>query len=132
MPARRSTETALDRVQAHALTKPGAWLDHPWGEDHDVAKVGPRMFLGIGAQRDEQAFTIKHEDLDACEMWRGRWPDAIGPAPYLANKPWSRVRLDRGIDEDDAIELVEESYLAVVRRLAKKHRPGGWDAGLTD
>jgi len=129
---RPSARTALERVLDHALTKPGAWLDHPWGDDHDVAKVGTKMFLSIGAHRDEGAFSVKHEDMDDCEMWRGRYPEALGPTRYMTNKPWSTVYLERGIDEDDAIELVEESYLAVVRRLAKKDRPQGWDEGLTD
>jgi len=135
MPAKRraaAPTTALERVLAHALTKPGAWLDHPWDPNHDVVKVGNRIFVGVGAVQVEPSFTVKHEDMDACEVWRGRFPDAVGPAPYMTNKPWSRVFVERGIDEDDALELVEESYLAVVRRLAKKDRPQGWDEGLTD
>ena len=65
-------------------------------------------------------------------MWRGRYPDAIGPMRYMPSKPWSTVALARGIEEEDVLELIDESYLAVAGRLAKKDRPPGWDAGLTD
>src|SRR6478609_10041772 len=107
MPAKRraaAPTTALERVLAHALTKPGAWLDHPWDPNHDVVKVGNRIFVGVGAVQVEPSFTVKHEDMEAREVWRGRFPEALGPAPYMASKPWSRVFLSRGIDIDDALE----------------------------
>ena len=129
-PQKTPRATAAEQVLAYALTKPGAWLDHPWGEGHDVVKVGERMFVLAGATQDEPSFSVKHEDMDSRDVWRARFPDAVGPAPYLTNKPWSRVFPDRGIEEDDVRELVDESYVAVVRRLAKKNRPDGWDEGL--
>ena len=30
---------------AHALAKPGAWADSPWGEGDQVIKVGKKIFL---------------------------------------------------------------------------------------
>jgi predicted DNA-binding protein (MmcQ/YjbR family) len=122
----------VEEVLEHALSKPGAWLDHPWDENHDVVKVGERMFVTAGADQDEPSFSIKHEDMEAREAWRARLPTALENAPYLPNKPWSRVFVDRDVDADDVRELVDESYVAVVRRLARKHRPDGWDSGLTD
>lgn len=132
MPARRirPATTTIDIVLAYALGLPGAWLDHPWSAEHDVVKVGSRMFLSKGADQDEPSFSVKHEDLEVREVWRGRFPDAVGPAPYLTNKPWSRVYVERGIEEDELFELVDESYAAVVRRLARKDRPDGWDRDL--
>lgn len=40
-------KTALRR---YALTFPGAWEDHPWGED--VAKVGKKVFVFFGRPPD--------------------------------------------------------------------------------
>jgi predicted DNA-binding protein (MmcQ/YjbR family) len=40
-------KTALRR---YALTLPGAWEDHPWGED--VAKVGKKVFVFFGRPLD--------------------------------------------------------------------------------
>ncbi len=36
----------FDAIQAHCLTKPGAVLDHPWGEF--AFKVGGKMFVVTG------------------------------------------------------------------------------------
>jgi hypothetical protein len=38
------------RLLEFALRFPGAWLDHPWGED--VAKVGKKVFVFLGAEDD--------------------------------------------------------------------------------
>lgn len=119
----------VDEVLAYALTKPGAWLDHPWDPDHDVVKVDERMFVMVGARDRGASFAVRHTDMDACEEWRRRFPDHLGPQPYMPNQPWSRVALGgSALDDDDLVELVEESYAAVVSRLPKRRRPEGWDA----
>ena len=38
--------TASMRLLAHALAKPGAWVDHPW-EGDTVAKVGPVSYTHL-------------------------------------------------------------------------------------
>lgn len=118
----------VDAVLAYALTKPGAWLDHPWDPDHDVVKVGTRMFVMVGARDRGSSFAVRHTDLESCEEWRSRFPDDLGPQPYMKNQPWSRVAMGGStLDDDDLVELVEESYASVVGRMPKKHRPEGWD-----
>jgi predicted DNA-binding protein (MmcQ/YjbR family) len=37
---------ARRKLLAHGLRLPGAWLDHPWGED--VLKVGKKVFVFFG------------------------------------------------------------------------------------
>lgn len=31
---------SVAQLQAHCLSKPGAWADNPWEHDHPVIKVG--------------------------------------------------------------------------------------------
>jgi predicted DNA-binding protein (MmcQ/YjbR family) len=125
----RRARMDVDAVLAYALGKPGAWLDHPWDPDHDVAKVADKMFVMVGARDRGSSFAVRHTDAESCDEWRRRFPDELGPQPYMKNLPWSRVSLTgSGLDDDDLVELVEESYAAVVGRLPKKHRPEGWDA----
>ncbi len=38
-----------DELVAHCLTKPGAYLDAPWGEDDNVVKVADKIFCFLGA-----------------------------------------------------------------------------------
>lgn len=116
---------ALDRLLAFALSLPGAWLDHPWSEDHNVCKIGPRMFATAGAGQDRPCVSLRNQP-DEVRAWRARYPELIGPAPYLQAKPWNRVYLDAEISDDELDQLVEESYDSVVMVLPRKHRPRDW------
>lgn len=128
-PSPRRPGRSVDDVLAHALGKPGAWLDHPWGDDHDVAEVHDKMFVMVGARDGGSSFAVRHADVDSRDEWRRRFPEEIGPQPYLRHLPWSRIALGGpGLGADDLRELVDESYAAVAGRLPKKHRPEGWDA----
>ena len=111
-------------VVERCAAKPGAVEDHPWGDDL-VFKVGGKIFAFLGVE-DRESGSFKC-DRDRIDEWRGRYPDNIGPAPYLSNKPWNRV-VYKGLDADDLAEIVDDSYEQVVLTLAKKHRPEGWDA----
>jgi predicted DNA-binding protein (MmcQ/YjbR family) len=93
--------------------KAGAVLEHPW-EDHDVWKVGGKIFAILGdtsaslkATKDRQAVLIQD-------------PDVI-PAPYLHKSGWVQVKInDHTIDM--ALDLMDDSYELVVAGLTKKVR----------
>ena len=113
-------------VAKRCAAKPGAVLDHPWDPEGHVYKVGGKIFAFLGAEGGPRgSFKCDRERIDE---WRSRYPDAIGPAPYLTNKPWNNV-VFRGVDPDDMAEIIDDSYEQVVLTLAKKHRPKGWDTG---
>ncbi len=115
---------------AYALTKPGAWLDHPWDEDHSAVKVADKMFVLAGARQTPANFSVRHQDMESREVWHGRFQDLIGPMKYMPNKPWSNVKCSR-VPADEIRELVDESYASVVSRLAKKRRPEGWETAVS-
>lgn len=116
----------VDDLLEAALALPGAWLDHPWGPDDRVVKVGSRIFLFAGAEAEADAVTVRAADLEATAMWRERHPADVGPAPYLRGKPWNRVRVAGShVPDDELLDLLEESYAAVVARLPRRERPPG-------
>ena len=114
----------MDRsdVVAYCLGKPGAWPDSPWGEGDTVAKVGDKIFCFYGG---EPLAIIVKNTREAVAEWRDRFPEHVGPAPYLNKQLWSRVVLDGpgAPDEDDAHELIDDSYDLVVAGLPKSKRP---------
>jgi len=112
-------------VLKRCAAKPGAVIDHPWGPEDSVFKVGGKIFAFVGDE-GSTAGTFKC-DRDRIPEWRSRYPDHIGPARYLTNKPWNSVTY-KGVAGDDMAELIDDSYHEVCLALAKKHRPDGWDA----
>ena len=47
---------------------------------------------------------------------------------YIGRSGWNDLRFNGAIPDDELCEAVDESYALVVTKLAKKHRPVGWDA----
>ena len=109
-----TTGRTRSRLMRFALGLPGAWEDHPWGED--VAKVGTKVFvfMGVGGG-DRLQLTVK---LPASRDEVLSLPFAT-PAGYgLDRGGW--VSISCGADETPPDEVlrswVEESYRAVAPR----------------
>jgi predicted DNA-binding protein (MmcQ/YjbR family) len=111
-----------DEALRYALGKPGAWPDSPWGEGHDLAKVGSRIFLFPGRLDGRSTITVKNTETAVAEL-RQRYPELAGPAPYLDKRLWVRLEIDT-VAEDEVCELIDDSYDQVVAKLPKKERPG--------
>ncbi|MDT4956621.1 MAG: hypothetical protein QOD31_420 [Pseudonocardiales bacterium] len=113
-----------DDLVAHCLTKPGAFVDHPWGEEHTVVKVGGKIFCFLGEATDTPGFAAKNT-RDGIQEWRSRYPDHIGTGPYLNKELWSRIDLGSagGPDDDEVRELIDDSYDLIVASLPKLRRP---------
>ncbi len=109
---------------AYALTKPGAWPDSPWGENHDLAKVGDKIFLfpGLGDADGSSTITVKNTAGQVEEL-KARYPDAATTAPYLDKRLWVRLVID-AVPDDEVRELIDESYDLVVAKLPRSKRPG--------
>ncbi len=106
------TRTA-DRLFAHALSLPGAWEDHPWGER--VAKVGAKVFLffGAGSARGESlklAVKLPSSGLAALDR-----PECEATGYGLGKHGWVTALYTRGdAPPIDALEAwIEESYRAI-------------------
>lgn len=111
-----------DEALRYALGKPGAWPDSPWGEGHDLAKVGSRIFLFPGRAGGRSTITVKNTETAVAEL-KQRYPELAGPAPYLNERLWVRLEID-SVAEDEVRELIDDSYDQVVAKLPKKERPG--------
>ena len=115
-------------MQAHCLAKPGAWPDHPWDHEHPVIKVGPgergKIFAFLGAS----GVGVKGgPSREAADEWLQRFPDDASVMAYIGRSGWNDLRFNGAIEDDELLEAVEESYRLVVGKLARKHRPPGWE-----
>ena len=111
------------QVADHALGKPGAWADQPWEGDH-VAKVHEKIFAFIGG---DGVGVKSGPDREVADEWLDRYPDDASVMAYIGRSGWNNLRFGGAIDDEELCEAVDESYRLVVTKLAKKHRPPGWE-----
>jgi predicted DNA-binding protein (MmcQ/YjbR family) len=112
----------VEHALRYALSKPGAWSDSPWGEDHHLAKVGSKIFLFPGRQEGRSTITVKNTEGAVAEL-KQRYPELAGPAPYLDKRLWVRLIIDE-VPDEEVRELIDDSYDQVVAKLPKADRPG--------
>ena len=122
-----SVRTPRDHAQAYALSFPGAYAEHPWGQT--VIKVRKKVFLfvnGAIAPEDGVSLSVKlpHAGSDLLEM-----PFAEPMGYGMGKHGWVTLILLR----DDLIDLealeawIVESYRAVApkRMVAALDAAGG-------
>jgi predicted DNA-binding protein (MmcQ/YjbR family) len=117
-------------MQAHCLAKPGAWPDNPWDHDHPVIKVGEgaaggKIFAFLGG---DSVGVKGGPTREVADEWLERFPGAATVMAYIGRSGWNSLAFSGAIPDDELLEAVDESYRLVVSKLAKKHRPEGWDA----
>jgi predicted DNA-binding protein (MmcQ/YjbR family) len=94
-----------------ALDLPGAWEDHPWGED--VVKVGKKVFVFLGMEDDDRLTLSAKLPDTASEALRFSFATPTGYG--LGRSGWVTAAFEPG--DEPPVELleewVEESYRAV-------------------
>jgi predicted DNA-binding protein (MmcQ/YjbR family) len=64
---------------------------------------------------------------DEADEWLRRYPDDASVMPYIGRSGWNTLVLGGAIPDEEIREAVDESYVLVVSRLPRKHRPVGWE-----
>jgi predicted DNA-binding protein (MmcQ/YjbR family) len=103
-----------ERLLAAALSLPGAYEDHPWGED--VAKVNRKVFVFFGVADDDRhppGFGVKLTDPDVHAAALSI--DGAAPSGYgLGKAGWVSVPLTGELPPIDVLlEWVQESYRVI-------------------
>ena len=113
-----------DRISDFALGLPGAWPDSPWGEDHDVAKVGPdergKIFAFLAGDQVGVKCGASREEADE---WLDRYPDDASVMGYIGRSGWNNLTIGGAIPLDELVDAVQDSYDTVVAKLPKNDRP---------
>jgi predicted DNA-binding protein (MmcQ/YjbR family) len=120
---RRFAAMTPQEMLAYCLAKPGAWPDDPWGE-HPVVKVHEKIFAFVG---DDNIGVKSGPTREVADEWIDRYPEDASVMAYIGRSGWNNLRFDGAIDDEELLEAVDESYRLVVGKLAKKHRPAGWE-----
>jgi predicted DNA-binding protein (MmcQ/YjbR family) len=106
--------TTRRRILEFALGLPGAYLDHPWGED--VAKAGKKVFVFLG-EEDHPVYVGMTVKLDESHSQALAVPGAE-PAGYgLGRAGWVFVPFRDTTPPVDVLkDWVEESYRRIAAR----------------
>ena len=104
-----------------ALELPGASLDHPFGPDWDVVKVGGKVFLLATDLRGEPVVTLKCDPEDGLSLRQEH--EEITAGYHMNKRHWLTVRGGPGVCPALLEELVEGSWALVVAGLPRDRRP---------
>jgi predicted DNA-binding protein (MmcQ/YjbR family) len=115
-------------VVDHALSLPGAWEDHPWGET--VAKVGKKVFAFFGCENPDGSLLV-------CVKLPSSGPAAletafVEPAGYgLGKSGWVYAKFQSGDRPPTPLLLtwIDESYRAVAPKKLVKARDAALAGG---
>jgi predicted DNA-binding protein (MmcQ/YjbR family) len=104
----------------HALSLPGAWEDHPWGED--VVKVGKKIFVFLGLEGPDSFVGVK---LRRSLLYARSRPFTQKFGYGLDAAGWVAVRIPKGdeVPVDLLREWIEESYEAVAPKRSTRPAP---------
>jgi len=109
----------MDRETLHSycLRKQGTTLEYPFEPDIMVFKVMGKMFALLSAN-DPLTIGLKCDPLWA-QVLRETYP-AVQPGWFKAH--WNTVFVDGSIPNDEILEMVDHSYVQVVKNLKKADR----------
>lgn len=117
------TPAALRR---RCLALAGAELDHPFGPQTDVFKVGGKLFALLMSRGGRPSVNLKCDPELAVSL-RAAYA-GVAPGYHMNKRHWNTVDLDGDVPDDVLGDLIEDSYDLVVAALPLAVRRGlGWE-----
>ena len=107
----RQHDAARKTMLTKALSYPGAWEDHPWGET--VVKVGKKIFVFIGRSETGFGCSLKLDRTGEVALTTFPW---VSPTGYgLGKSGWITAHFEpkQDVPVPLLLEWMEESYRAI-------------------
>jgi predicted DNA-binding protein (MmcQ/YjbR family) len=112
----------IESLREYCLKKFAVEEGFPFGETTLVFKVKGKMFLLAGLENPVLQFNVKCDPEKAIE-WREQFA-AVQPGYHMNKKLWNTVVVDGSISNKILREMIDDSYLLVVKSLPKKDQAG--------
>lgn len=105
------------QLEKYILSKPGARLEYPFGEEVAVYKVGGegKMFALIQEGKDPVQLSLKC-DPQLAEHLRQQYEE-VQPGYHLNKKHWNTIVVTGQLNEQEIQDLINLSYDLVVQGL---------------
>ena len=112
----------IESLRDYCLAKKEVEEGFPFGETTLVFKVRGKIFLLAGLDNPTLQFNVKCDPEKAIE-WREQYP-AVQPGYHMNKKMWNTVIMDGSIHSKIIKEMIDDSYVLVVKSLPKKLQEG--------
>ena len=120
------------QLEDYILSKPGSWLDYPFGETTAVYKVGSKDTAGSTSSSQGKMFALIKNGSDPAvvslkcrpelaEQLREEY-ETVMPGYHLNKKYWNTILATGQLDDDYLLGLVDLSYQLVVEGLSKEEQ----------
>ncbi len=106
------------QLREYCLSKPGTTESFPFDETTLVFKVMGKMFALNGIDRDPPQVNLKCDPEWAIELRESY--EGINGGYHMSKKHWNTVDLELDVDDKMIRELIDHSYMLVVKGLTKK------------
>lgn len=100
-------------VRQYLLSLEGAWIDHPFGNEVSVYKIGPKDVGKMFALVQEGSSPLRVSlrcDPKLSKVLRGKY-ESVMPGYNLDQKRWNTVLLTGQLGDDEVKDLMRHSYL---------------------
>lgn len=111
---------SLKSLQETLLKKKGTREEIPFGPEVLVYKVLGKMFALISWEEEPLRLNLKC-DPDLALALRAKYP-AIIPGYHMNKKHWNSIIFDGSLPETLILEMIDDSYALVVKKLKKVDR----------
>lgn len=111
-----------EELKSYCLTKPGAYLDCPFGPFPVCFKVGSRIFLEW--YPEDWKITVRCDPLLA-DFYRQNYPGIVIPGyhcPDRQKRYKNTIYLDQGLADAIIYDMLDHSYEEAYKRLKKSER----------
>jgi predicted DNA-binding protein (MmcQ/YjbR family) len=110
----------LEALRNYCLKKKSATESFPFGESTLVFKVSGKIFLLLSLDAVPLQFNVKC-DPEQAEVFREEYSSVV-PAFHMNKKHWNTIILNGNVPARIVWQMIDASYLLVVRSLPLKDR----------
>jgi predicted DNA-binding protein (MmcQ/YjbR family) len=100
-------------VEKYLLSRTGAKLDYPFGENTAVYKVNDKMFALVSENKEPLQISLKC-DPQLAETLREKY-ESVMPGYHLNKKHWNTIVISGQLNWDEIKDLIRLSYDLVAK-----------------
>lgn len=110
-----------DEILYYCLSKPGAYIDFPFGNIPVCVKVEKRLFAQMYPLKDDHKITLNCDRMTG-ELYRNLYPGTVVRGyhcPPIQQPYFNTIFLNDVISDADLKMMIDHSYSTVVRKLSR-------------